>query len=64
MVLVQGSARTRRSSPAWIYAKGGDNYVYSRKLTYMVHGCSTVVLTGFTCPAMTVGYTTSKHEQK
>ena len=30
MVLVQGPARTKRSSPAWSYAKGGDNCVYSR----------------------------------
>ena len=32
MVLVQGPARSKRSSLAWSYAKGGDSCVYSRKL--------------------------------
>ena len=33
MVLVQGPARSKRSSLAWSYAKGGDSCVYSRKLS-------------------------------
>ena len=28
MALVQGPACTKRSSPAWSYAKGSDNYTY------------------------------------
>ena len=32
MVLVQGPARSKRSSLAWSYAKGGDSCVYSRQL--------------------------------
>ena len=32
MVLVQGPARSKRSSLARSYAKGGDSCVYSRKL--------------------------------
>ena len=32
MVLVQGAARARRRSPAWSYAKGGDNCVTTKKI--------------------------------